>query len=457
MQRQYTEKQKLEYYKRKAQANQRPQRAMVPYKQRNQRANYGVYNRNKRVLKGAPLNSKPPGMISAGGSTIGGGLGTALGGPAGGAIGSFLGGKLGHLVEKITGFGDYHVNQNTILKGGMNPPQIVNSVEKGGIIVRHREFIRDLPASVAFNNFIFPLNPGQRQTFPWLSQIAAGFEQYRFRGCLFEFISTSSDAVLSAAASTSLGTISIATDYDVLDIPYGDKRTMLNSEYASSNKPSCDFIHPIECKNSLTPMNMQYVRTSFNFPANGDARLYDLGNVIVATEGMQAATGNVGELWVTYEVEFYKPQYLLLANTDHFGLNAPVSTAWFGTAVESSRAVGGSLGGVINGPGTAYSFPPEVSSGQYLFTIHIQGTVGAVIALPTITPTNGGLVDYWHTGVTLVVQAPPAGVTSTSVCVQFIMAVTAPGAFVTIGTALIPTGTVLGDLWVTQIASTITG
>lgn len=223
---------------------------------------------NYRKMK--PANSKPksyedkasyykkkatkergPGYIAKGGTFAGGAIGTALGGPLGGAVGSFLGGKIGHLVEQITGFGDYKVMSNSIMSGGVTPPSIVNTANRGGIIVRHREYIGDVLATTAFTVQSFMINPGLFNTFPWLSQIAMGYEQYKPRGMIFEFLSTSSDALLSSATSTALGTVSMATQYDVSDPPFTDKRSMLNHEWSNSRKPSMSFIHPIECKNAF--------------------------------------------------------------------------------------------------------------------------------------------------------------------------------------------------------------
>lgn len=215
----------------------------------------------------------------------------------------------------IRGFGDYKISNNTILQGGMSPPMITNSVSNGGVIIRHREYIRDIQAATNFTNQVFPLNPGIQSSFPWLAQIAPAFEQYRFRGIVFEFKSTSADVVLSGAASTALGTVVMGTQYDVLDPPFTNKFEMQNWEFTTSNKPSHSFMHPVECAKSQTPLTMLYIRSA-DPPVNSDKRLYDLGNFNIAVVGMQNVNdadpdtppGNIGELWVTYEVEFFKPK-----------------------------------------------------------------------------------------------------------------------------------------------------
>jgi len=403
-----------------------------------------------------PVSSKSSGLLSKGGALLGGAAGTALGGPAGTAIGSFLGGKLGHLVEKITGFGDYNVEMNSIMKGGMSPPQIVNAVDKGGFIIRHREYIQDVLATSDFTTVKLPLNPGQRVSFPWLSQIAANFDQYRWRGLIFEFKSTSSDAVLSSATSSALGSVSIATDYDVADADYSSKREMLNSLFASSSKPSCTFIHPIECKSSLTPMRLQYVRTG-GFPANTDPRMYDLGNTFVATEGMQSPGGVLGELWVTYEVEFYKQQVGSDALTDHFKLESVAAGGWFGVGSTSHPGdPTNSVGGKINDAGNTYTFPSNVSFGKFLCTLNLAGTSAATIGQIAPVATGATLLDLWNYPGATFVQAPQLGVSAQYLMAQFIVQINSPNAVVQLGTAAVPGGTVTGDFFVCQIEQQLT-
>lgn len=392
---------------------------------------------------------KPAGMISSGGGMLGGALGSAFG-PAGTAVGSFLGGKIGHLIEKITGFGDYKVEENTVLQGGMPVPEVVNTIDKGGIVIRHREFIQDVQSTIAFNALKFPLNPGQRVTFPWLAQIAANFDQYRFRGMLFEFVSTSSDALLTSSVSTALGSVNMATDYDVLDTNYQSKRDMLNSEFSSSNKPSCTIIHPIECKTSLSPMRLQYVRTSQVYPAGSDGRMYDLGNFFIATEGMQSGGGTIGELWVTYEIELYKQQLGIITYADHYTIINPLNTAWL---LGNTISTNSNLGGSINTAGTIYSFHPATSSGKFLVTYYLGSSAAAVaVGNIALTYTNCQFIDNWvGAGATSFVQAPMAGTASQYICSQVIVQVNSQNASITFGTSTIPVSPSVGDFVVTLL------
>lgn len=192
--------------------------------------------------------------------------------------------------------------------GGMTPPMIQNSMNGGGIIVRHREYIADIISSTAFQNRNLPINPGLTSTFPWLAQIANAFEQYRFRGLIFEFKSLSADSLISTSTNIGQGTVIMATQYNSLSPGFSTKIEMENYEFANSAKPSISFMHPVECAMYQTPNTPLYVRNGA-IPPGSDERLYDLGNFNLATQGLPSNDGSIGELWCTFEIEFFKPKY----------------------------------------------------------------------------------------------------------------------------------------------------
>jgi len=322
----------------------------------------------------------------------------------GGTIGGWLGHGIQGVVKALTGFGDYKVASNSLMRGklGGDPPIIKNSAA-GGFRVRHREYLGDVTAATTFTPVTYPLNPGMLSTFPWCAQIADSFEQYRLRGAVFEFKSMSSDAVLATSASSALGTVIMSTQYNALDTPFTDKRTMENYEFANSAKPSCSFFHPIECKRSVTPVSELYVRNTVP-PATGDLRLYDLGNFTIACQGMQntAVGQTVGELWVTYEVEFLKPKLLVGGGallTDHYygtGASIFTSAAPFGSVGQLVQTSGSNLGTTLQiaavAPYAANTilFPSYLSNGRYLITYAISGSVA-----------SAGLPDYFGSGTTV--------------------------------------------------------
>lgn len=398
---------------------------------------------------------KKPGVIS----DMGGELGSVAGGMllpgVGGPVGRFLGGKLGHLVEKITGFGDYKVEQNSIMKGGLSHPQIVNSVEGGGVIIRFREYITDIQSTVLFTNRSFIIQPGSSDTFPWLSTIASSFEQYKLRGMLFEFNSTSSDAIFSGASSSALGSVIMSTDYDIADEPPTSKRQMLNSLYACSEKPSKSFIHPIECKKSLSAQNLLYTRRG-QVPTGYDPRLYDFARFNLATEGMQAAgAGVIGELWLTYEVEFLKQQTQYPGLMDHLYFNIVTTVRPLGTVDSATGNLkrGATLGGTIASDGRTYYFPATTSSGKYLVCYSVTGAnTAGVIPASISSTTNCAMLNFFANGAINFVAAPNPAAGSNCPMRNVVINVTAANANFQFDTSngVYPSSPA-GDLWVVRL------
>lgn len=257
-----------------------------------------------------------------GGASLGAMLGTALAGPAGGAAGGMLGRAGGAMISKLFGHGDYAVSNadslksnNLVLSNAAQMPQF--GTGKVACKFVHREFLGDVYSSStpgAFKIDSYPVNPGLGTTFPWLSGVVgAKFQQYRINGMAFEFRSMSSDALNST--NTALGSVIMSTDYDSADATFTSKQEMENTEYGISCKPSANMIHGIECERFQTPVSELYIR-AFDVPSGKDIRLYDLARFSIASTGCQGANVNLGELWVSYDIDCFKaieqvPGYLI--------------------------------------------------------------------------------------------------------------------------------------------------
>lgn len=127
---------------------------------------------------------------------------------------------------------------------------------------------------------------------------------YKWKSLVFTYKSTSSDVISSTSGA--LGTVSLATDYNSLDSAYTNVREMNNSEHCNTSRPSSSFMHVIEPR--YFQQKQYYVRSG---PprAGSDKRLYDPASTTLATQGMAVAGGGIGQLWVTYTVEFIKPVF----------------------------------------------------------------------------------------------------------------------------------------------------
>jgi len=230
-------------------------------------------------------------------------LGQRLGNVFSPAIGR-VGAEAGRLFKQVTGFGDYKVNKNTLMNS--DPLPTFKNMSNGTRVI-HREYLYDVITSDTIGAFKIqkvPIQPAIISSFPWLSASAENYQEYRLNGCIFEFKSNSYNAVSST--NTASGTVVMSTDYNVLDPPFPNKFQMEQSQYTCSAKPSSHLMHPIECAKMETPASVLFTRPG---PVTtGDLRLYDWGNFYIATVGMQGASTNIGELWITYDVTLLKPK-----------------------------------------------------------------------------------------------------------------------------------------------------
>lgn len=376
------------------------------------------------------------------------------------AAGEFIGGPLGKAVggqiAKIVGFGEYRVNKNSLIDEG-NSPAAMHSTRSNATI-RHREYIADIVSGAspnAFDNTVYPINPGLPGSMPWLAPIASQYEQYMIKGMVFEFKSQSSDTTVTS--NSYIGGVVLATDYNPLNGGFTNKQQMENTQYTTSCKISECCYHAIECAPNSMPTKQLYVRSGA-VPANADQRLYDLGTFNIATFGVQSANQVLGELWCSYEIELIKPVSVAAAGSlvpsDHIQLSVASMSgsvpfgAGPGTLVDGS-SIGGSVS--IN----QYSFPLTVQEGNFLFVISWSGS-SAAIARPNVTLTNAILLQYMGADTSTLMFAPQNGVSSQELMLSFLVQVQQPGAIVTLGTAgTLPASPVSADLWVTQIDNDI--
>lgn len=210
----------------------------------------------------------------------------------------------GSVLAALMGKGTYTVNKNTLVHPSQAEQIPAFGNVAGGTRVRHREFIQDVTGTIAFTNHNFPINPGNGDVFPWLASTAKNYEQYKINGMIFEFVSTSASALNST--NTALGTVILSTQYNSLAPSFTNKQQMENNVYTVSCKPAESVMHPIECEPAQTSVPILYTYSG-SIPPSGDVRLYNAGNFQLATVGMQAEAV-IGELHVTYDITFYKPQ-----------------------------------------------------------------------------------------------------------------------------------------------------
>jgi hypothetical protein len=371
-------------------------------------------------------------------------FGTRWGGYLGSKVGEFGGGW----AQRALGLGDYSVKSN-VFSGRL--PEVTNLAGNGGTIIRFQEYLQDVITSAtpgAFKIETFLLNAANEKTLPWLSQIAANYDQFEIQGILFNFRSTSGNALNST--NTALGSVMFATQYDTVDPPFTSKSEMLNYEFSTSSVPSQDQTHMVECDPHQTPLPLLFTESGETNPPNTDPRLYFLGRTAIATTGFQGASVNIGELHVTYQVKLLKPKlHNTLALSNQFERSDSLAGNVFTTAQPFGLQGWNHTGNMNIGVGVNQLYFPSTNvPKRYFCEVWWSGTTGVAITIPTVNGTNGAAVGSGR-------SAPSNGNTATQMTLSFICNVTPNASIptVTFTAGVFPTGTNSGTITVCEIPS----
>lgn len=294
------------------------------------------------------------------GSRIAGaGVGALLGGPSGAVKGWNAGGA----ISRNRGWGDYNamtgadgIRRNQIFGRGADQHRIsVNKSDASGdIILEKSEFVRNVivpgradatsdPLPSYFDVQSLPINPGQEEVFPFLSNIASNFEMYELNGLIFQYKPLSSE---SANSTNALGKVIMATNYDPSAEPFVSSHHMENYDYSNSAVPSAGQHHGVETAPGQRLTKQLYIRMASSPPGPApagqkDKLLTDLGLFQLATEGIPVGTAPqmIGELWVTYRVKLSRSTISRSLNLREAEFNVTqVSAALNGSGVPTFSA-----------------------------------------------------------------------------------------------------------------------
>lgn len=363
-----------------------------------------------------------------------------------GDLGSTIGRGVFNFGKRLLGFGDYKIKSNVFLHGRL--PQVFNMPQGGGIIIRFQEYLGDVITSSSANTFSlqsYHINPGLVATFPQLSQNAQNYEQYSFEGLVFEFRSTSADALNST--NTALGTVMMATNYDSSDPVFASKGEMLNYEFSTSCKPSENVLHMIECEPSQTVLSELYTRSGA-VPTGDDKRMYDLGLFQIATTGFQGTSVNIGELHCTYQVRLMKPKlHEALGEAgglSNIGIVGADATHPLGT---SNITYFDNIG--ITVASTSITLPILGVVNSYRLYWQVNGSSTASLVAPVVTFTNATVSTTQSE-----VQVPASGGTATrlALIISFFTIANGLAPLITFGTSgTLPASITSGNFFLAQI------
>ena len=251
------------------------------------------------------------------GALAGTGLGL-LGKHAGRIEDSLAPTAIGAAWRRATGQGDYDMLGNDTIRsegGGAAPHGGIPTFTSAPNIVTisHKEYVTDVfgpEGAGQFQNVTYPLNPGLAGTFPWLSQVAANYDEFTLKQCIFTFRSTVTDFV---ASNGQVGTVIMATQYNASDPPFISKQDMMEYDLAMSGKCSQSMMHGVECDPRQLSMAVGKYTRAGPPPPGEDLKTYDHGVLNIGVSNIPAQFSNqaLGELWVTYTVELRKPKFFV--------------------------------------------------------------------------------------------------------------------------------------------------
>lgn len=259
-----------------------------------------------------------------------------------------------------------------------------------GIRVRHREFLFNVVGSPNWTiQTRFATNPGLQSAFPWLSQVAANYEQYQVHALSYEYI--------TRTGTNTPGSVQIIPDYDPMD-------PAPSSESAASS--SQDMVEDSCWRNLVCKLNVAnihgmakrlFVRNQ-SIPAGADLKTYD-GAIINLATADSSGNPTFGKLWVEYDIEFFIPSVVSHSIT-------PKGAFVHVTGVPSNSTILGSPsihGGLL--PFTVSGQTITVAKGLYFMSYFADCASGGTptTALPTVT--GGFLINtYDENGISSAVE-----------------------------------------------------
>lgn len=316
--------------------------------------------------------------------------------------------------------------------------------KRGNPVVCHSEYLADISGSVAFSNTQYSVNPGLSTTFPWLSSVGINWESYQWEKLLFEFRPTSGTAV--GSTNTALGTVMLATQYDLSDPAFLTKQAMLNFEGAVDGVPFVPHLHDA-LMGWRDPENSYFIRGGA-VSSGYDPRLYDIGVFNIATSGMQAVNV-IGELYVHYEVELIKPKIgggAVITAAHSLSSTGILAASPLGTAAWTSQT--GSNLTITRLSGTTFSI---TGVGNFDCTMTWVGAA-SIGAVPTITATSNAVLLQNQNGGASTAVATYNGAGTTAV-LNFTVTTSSASNILTVGGLTSMGGTGNFDVFVRQIPS----
>jgi len=248
--------------------------------------------------------------------------------------------------------------------------QPVTTMKGGNTVVSHREYVTLVGSSTTEEILGYEVNPGLAGSFNWLSTIARGYEKYRFRKLIYTYI--------SASSTSERGRVALSFQYDP-SAPIPEVRTdFFNVTPNVEEAPWEDIALQVRC-----PATWLYTRKA---GSTGTLNTYDVGKLLIMAALNANNTTALGEVFVEYEVELAKPQYVSALAGRIESLDPAPAGLW-ATNIELSH--GAEVFGYVNDNTLIMK-----SGCSLLCSLTLFGT-GLSIIPPAITQSAGSLATLF--------------------------------------------------------------
>lgn len=239
----------------------------------------------------------------------------------------FLSGRAKDAVGHLFGHGDYHlspetIKSNSLYSGASMVPTFQNTAQHGTIVTR-RESLGIFESNTSFDLRSIVFNPGMSE-FSWVSRIAGAWQRYKVHGAIVEWVPRVPEISTNAG-----GSVVLSARYDLTTAA---PRSIVEAEVgfgAITGRPMDKMIMPIECKNSMNPTNVLNVRFGANLPTGANAQFFDHCIIDVSINGQASAGTVIGEVFITYDIEFMMPtaEHVQNSGIQTYSAYAATSTA----------------------------------------------------------------------------------------------------------------------------------
>jgi hypothetical protein len=162
--------------------------------------------------------------------------------------------------------------------------------------LQNRELVATINGSVAFAATTYAINPGVALSFPWLTNIANNFQQYRFHRLRYVFVTRVGTGVA--------GNVILSPEYNPNNRVPQSETEAVNTQDATEDVVWRENACTLDV-GAMFPIGPRKQVRAQALP--GDLQAYDAGKLTVGTVGMADAS-SVGKLWVEYDVELFVPE-----------------------------------------------------------------------------------------------------------------------------------------------------